>query len=79
MKRLVIPAVIVMAVIPLIVQSGSYLTIDSPEKSDAIIVLAGDRNDVRYWRGLELLRAGFGRQMIKRQTSSCVSSRKTPR
>ena len=64
MKRLIIAAVIVVAAISLIVQSGSYLTVDSPEKSDAIVVLAGDRNDVRYWRGLELLRAGYGRQMI---------------
>jgi uncharacterized SAM-binding protein YcdF (DUF218 family) len=53
-----------MAAILLIVQSGSHLTVDSPEKSDAIVVLAGDRNDVRYWRGLELLRAGYGRQMV---------------
>ena len=64
MRRLIIAAIIVMAAIPLIVKSGSYLTVDSPEKSDAIIVLAGDRNDVRYWRGLELLRAGYGRRMI---------------
>lgn len=64
MKRLVIAAVIVMATIFLIVESGAHLTVDSPEKSDAIVVLAGDRNDVRYWRGLELLRAGYGHQMI---------------
>ena len=64
MKRLIIAAVIVIAAIFLIVQSGSHLTVDHPEKSDATLVLAGDRNDVRYWRGLELLRAGYGRQMI---------------
>lgn len=64
MRRLIIAAIIVMAAILLIVKSGPYLTVDSPEKSDAIIVLAGDRNDVRYWRGLELLGAGYGRRMI---------------
>ena len=64
MKRLIIAAVILMAAIFLILQSGTHLTVDSPEKSDAIVVLAGDRNDVRYWRGLELLRAGYGRWMI---------------
>jgi hypothetical protein len=64
MQRLVIAAVMVMAAIFLIAQSGAHLTVDSPEKSDAIVVLAGDRNDVRYGRGLELLRSGYGRQMI---------------
>ena len=53
-----------LAAIFLIVQSGSHLIVDHPERSDAILVLGGDRNDVRYWRGLELLRAGYGRQMI---------------
>ncbi|MFZ0314139.1 MAG: ElyC/SanA/YdcF family protein [Candidatus Korobacteraceae bacterium] len=64
MKRLVIAAVILVAALFLIVQSGSHLVVDRPEKSDAILVLAGDRNDVRYWRSLELLRAGYGRQMV---------------
>lgn len=64
MKRLFIAAILVLAAIFLIVQSGAHLTIDHPERSDAILVLGGDRNDVRYWRGLELLRAGYGRQMI---------------
>ena len=64
MKRLIIAVVIVMAAIFLLVQSGAYLTVNSPEESDAIVVLAGDRNDVRYSRGFELLRAGYGRQMI---------------
>ena len=64
MKRLVIVAVIVMAAALVIAQSGAHLTVDSPEKSDAIVTLAGDHNDVRYWRALELLRAGYGRQMI---------------
>ena len=40
------------------------MTVDVPEKSDAIVVLAGHHNDVRCWKGLELLRAGYGRHMI---------------
>ena len=64
MRRLIIAAAVVLAVLFLIVQSGSHLTVDHPERSDAILVLAGDRNDVRYWRGLELLRAGYGHQLI---------------
>ena len=64
MKRLIVGAIIAAGTILLMVQSGAYLVVDHPEKSDAIIVLAGDRNDTRYWRGIDLLRAGYGRQMI---------------
>jgi hypothetical protein len=64
MKRLIIAAVTLLAAVYVIVESGNHLTVDHPERSDAILVLAGDRNDVRYWRGLELLRAGYGHQMI---------------
>src|ERR1035437_3994220 len=64
LRRLIIAAAIVLAALFLIVQSGSHLTVDHPERSDAILVLAGDSNDVRYWRGLELLREGYGHQMI---------------
>jgi hypothetical protein len=33
---------------------------DHPEKSEVIVVLAGDSQDQRYRRGMELLRAGYG-------------------
>jgi uncharacterized SAM-binding protein YcdF (DUF218 family) len=64
MKRLIVAAVVAAAIIFLVVRSGAYLIVDHPEKSDVIVVLAGDNNDVRYWRGIELLRAGYGHQMI---------------
>jgi len=44
--------------------SGDYLVVNHPERSDVIVVLAGDHNDLRYWRGLELLREGYGQQML---------------
>jgi uncharacterized SAM-binding protein YcdF (DUF218 family) len=44
--------------------SGDYLVVDHPERSDVIVVLAGDHNDHRYLRGLALLRNGYGRQMV---------------
>jgi hypothetical protein len=37
--------------------SGRYLVIDQPRKADVIVVLLGDHNDRRFYRGLELLRA----------------------
>ena len=64
LKLFIMGSVIGAGAIFLIAQSGAYLIVDRPEKSDAIVVLAGDRNDVRYWRGVEMLRAGYGRQMI---------------
>jgi hypothetical protein len=44
--------------------SGQWLIVDRPEKSEVIVVLAGDRTDSRYYRGLELLRAGYGDLMF---------------
>jgi uncharacterized SAM-binding protein YcdF (DUF218 family) len=43
---------------------GRMLVVDGPEKADAIVVLAGDSNDVRYWRGMQLLRQGYGRDLL---------------
>jgi uncharacterized SAM-binding protein YcdF (DUF218 family) len=37
---------------------------DHPEKSDVIVVLAGDSQNERYRRGMELLRAGYGRHLF---------------
>src|SRR6476469_8154861 len=44
--------------------AGSMLIRDHPEKSDVIVVLAGDSQDERYRRGMELLRAGYGRHLF---------------
>jgi hypothetical protein len=45
-------------------QPGGYLIVDHPVKSDAIVILNGDQIDHRYWRGMELLRAGYGQHLI---------------
>ncbi len=44
--------------------AGSMLVRDHPEKSDVIVVLAGDSQDERYRRGMELLRAGYARHLL---------------
>ncbi len=64
MKRLIVVVVIAACAIFFVVRSGAYLIVDRPEKSDVIVVLGGDHNDVRYWRGIELLRAGYAHRMI---------------
>ncbi len=44
--------------------AGRLLVRDHPEKSDVIVVLAGDSQDQRYRRGMELLRAGYGERLF---------------
>jgi uncharacterized SAM-binding protein YcdF (DUF218 family) len=43
--------------------AGRLLVVNAPEKADAIVVLAGGSDDNRYYRGLELLRAGYAPRM----------------
>jgi hypothetical protein len=38
--------------------SGRWLVVDQPTRADVIVVLDGDSNDVRFWRAVNLLRAG---------------------
>lgn len=65
MKFLVILMIAVLAVCAFIfLQPGRFLIVNNPEKSDAIVVLGGDSADQRYWRGMELLRAGYARHMF---------------
>jgi uncharacterized SAM-binding protein YcdF (DUF218 family) len=47
-----------------LLHSGGYLVVNHPERSGVIVVLAGDHNDLRYWRGLELLREGYAQRML---------------
>ena len=61
---LVVLAVTVFAFIFSVRRSGDYLVVNRPERSDTIVVLAGDHNDLRYWRGLEFLREGYGQRMV---------------
>ncbi len=64
MKNVLLCLVLVAGVVWMIRDSGRILVIDQPKKSDAIVVLAGDSGDDRYWRGRELLRAGYGRSLL---------------
>ena len=57
-------AVLIAASIFGLSRSGNYLVVNRPERSEVIVVLAGDHNDLRYWRGLGLLRDGYGERML---------------
>ena len=62
-KLLLSVCVLVLAIFAFL-HAGSYLVIEHPEKSDAIVALGGDHDDLRYWRGLQLLRNGYGSHML---------------
>jgi hypothetical protein len=57
--KLAIPVVLLVILLALASQAGRVLVVDAPEKSDAIVVLAGETR-VRPARALELLHQGMG-------------------
>ncbi len=64
MKFLTVAVVLLLLCGLLLFQPGGYLIVNNPEKSDAIVMLAGDQVDLRYWRALDLLRSGYGRHLL---------------
>jgi hypothetical protein len=60
---IVVGLVVAGLVVGLAAKAGSFLVIDSPRRSDAILVLAGE-TDRRPQRALELLYEGYGRRVV---------------
>ena len=58
MKFLRLLILVLMVVALAATQAGRFLVVDKPEKSDAIVVLAGETS-ARPARGVELLRQGM--------------------
>src|ERR1019366_4376139 len=58
--------------------AGRFLVIDAPEPSDVLIVLAGDHNDLRYKRGVQLLADGYAPLMLADASSDTVAFGRTP-
>ena len=58
--------------------AGPALVINAPQRSDIIIVLAGDTDDLRYWKGIELLRAGYAPSMLLDARSNAIAYGRTP-
>ncbi len=67
MKRLlaILFAVVLLCVLIWFLEPGGQLVINNAVKSDAIVVLAGNEADTRYWHALELLRAGYGQHVFQ--------------
>jgi uncharacterized SAM-binding protein YcdF (DUF218 family) len=75
--RLVIIIVVALSVVLLGRSAGTYLVIDSPERADAIVVLAGDQNDRRYYRALQLLNERNGRLLFVDSSADLVAFGRT--
>jgi uncharacterized SAM-binding protein YcdF (DUF218 family) len=56
----------------LLTRTGEYLVIDHPNHADVLVVLAGDRNDCRFLRGLDLLRQGYASRMLVDANSDMI-------
>jgi DUF218 domain len=63
LSRLVIPLFIIIVLIGLASRAARFLSLDEPEKSDAIVALAGDTK-FRPARALELLRQGVAPRLF---------------
>jgi DUF218 domain-containing protein len=58
--------------------TGHYLVMDHPVKADVIVVLSGDINDRRFFRGLELLHNGYASHMLVDANSDMIFFGRTP-
>jgi len=77
--RFALVAVVVLALgVGLVEKTGEYLVVDQPIHTDVIVVLAGDRNDRRFFRGLELLRQGYATHMLVDANSDMILYGRTP-
>jgi len=79
MKPLLVVLLVLILICALVFfQPGGYLVVNNPEKSDAIVVLAGGTPDDRYWRGMELLRSGYGQHLVLDATTDVVYGHSYP-
>jgi uncharacterized SAM-binding protein YcdF (DUF218 family) len=62
-KRVWILAVVLAAILVAARNAGRFLVVDAPERSDVILVLAGE-TDRRPARALQLLEQGYGRRVV---------------
>ena len=59
-------------------KASQYLIMDHPARADVIVVLAGDKNDRRFFHGLELLRNGYAPRMLVDANSDIILFGRTP-
>ena len=64
LKRLLVLIVFIAIGYFAIWHSASILVVNDPVPSDVILVLAGDRNDSRFWRAVKLMNDGYASRLI---------------
>jgi hypothetical protein len=73
-RFLALVAVVTISLLVARLGAGRFLVIDAPEPSDVLVVLAGDRDDIRYKRGLQLLADGYAPRMLVDASSETLAS-----
>lgn len=58
--------------------AGPALVVNQPQPSDVILLLAGDVDDSRYWKGIDLLRAGYAPRMLVDARADAISYGRSP-
>ena len=77
--RIALIAVVALALgVALLEKAGEYLVMDQPVHTDVVVVLAGDRNDRRFFRGLELVHQGYAPRMFVDANSDMILFGRTP-
>jgi uncharacterized SAM-binding protein YcdF (DUF218 family) len=57
--------------------SGRMLVLDQPARADVILVLNGDSNDVRFWRAVNLQRAGYLKTVLVDERTDTIQFGRT--
>jgi uncharacterized SAM-binding protein YcdF (DUF218 family) len=78
MKKKTVFILFFLGIVLFAVFAGRLLVADWAERSDAIVVLAGDSMDIRYARGMELLHQGYGKHLFLDASADTHFFGKTP-
>jgi uncharacterized SAM-binding protein YcdF (DUF218 family) len=65
LKKAVVAFVLLAALVYFVIaDSAAVLVANDPSPSDVVLVLAGDRNDSRFWYAMKLMNEGYASRMI---------------
>jgi uncharacterized SAM-binding protein YcdF (DUF218 family) len=76
-RILLLPVVVLLLAFFLLGDAARFLIVDQPQRSDAIVVLAGGRDD-RYYKGLLMLNGGYGKILFLDARADIVHFGRTP-
>ena len=71
-RRFAMAALVLVVLVILFRNSGSFLVVDNRQRSDVLVVTQGDSLDNQYWTALKLLREGYGREAFLDARSNLV-------